>query len=47
MPLWVGKTWMCSRCEWINSVLRKKCRNWLCNAPRPADVEAPKEAAHA
>ena len=49
MPLWFGKAWLCPRCEWVNSVLRAKCRNWLCSGVRPEGTEGvpEKEAMHA
>lgn len=27
MPEWMGETWVCRFCEFVNAVLRKKCRN--------------------
>lgn len=33
MPWWWGETWTCLKCQFVNAVLRKKCRN--CQTPRP------------
>ena len=27
MPIWMGETWTCARCEFVNAVLRRRCRN--------------------
>lgn len=41
MPLWIGETWLCEPCGWVNAVLRKRCRN--CYRPRPGEVPAARE----
>jgi hypothetical protein len=40
MPLWVGETWTCVWCGWVNAIIRTRCRNFDCNKVRAA---APKE----
>jgi len=35
MPLWIGETWLCARCEFVNAILRKRCRNCGQDAPAP------------
>ena len=32
---WQGPDWVCSRCQWHNFSIRKKCRNFDCRSPRP------------
>lgn len=27
MPLWIGETWLCKFCDFVNAVLRKRCHN--------------------
>lgn len=38
MALWVGETWICAVCGWINAVLRKRCRNPECMHERTPDA---------
>lgn len=30
-----GDSWICTKCDWINTVLRKRCRNPVCGELRP------------
>lgn len=41
MSIWLGETWTCARCRFVNAVLRIRCRN--CGLPRP-EPEAKPEA---
>jgi hypothetical protein len=35
MSLWVGETWECARCQWVNATVRVVCRH--CGKPRSSE----------
>jgi len=36
MPWWIGETWECKVCGWLNAVIRIRCRH--CGRSRNIDL---------
>lgn len=41
MPLWNGETWTCRTCDFVNAVIRIRCRN--CGKAAPTRDPAPRK----